>query len=167
MKKRSLVTCLIAVAALAVIAPRLASAEEPFKWYGIGGEITTHSDEPRRWLGRLGLGEQLGIEALFAMQHLSDDSNHLDNDYTRLDIGAGVIYDVAPFAVLTPYFAGRFILVMTSNGDDDTSGLVEAACGVEYVVMKRLGISGELNFNFRTDPTQIFTSTRVRCYFYM
>jgi hypothetical protein len=45
--------------------------------------------------------------------------------------------------------------------------VAETACGVEYVIMKRLGISGELNFSFHTDPTQIFTSTRVRCYFYL
>ena len=167
MRTRSVLTCLLAIAALAVISPRLFAADEPFKWYGIGGEITTHSEEPRRWLGRLGLGEQLGIEALFAMQHLSDNSDHADNDYTRLDIGGGVIYDVAPFATITPYFAGRFTLVMTSNGQDDTSGMVEAACGVEYIMAKRVGLSGELNFNFNTDPTRIFTSTRVRCYFYL
>jgi hypothetical protein len=167
MKRLSLATCLLTIATFAVLLPQFAAAQEPFKWYGIGGELTGESGEPRRWLGRLGLGEQLGIEALFAMEHLSGTGIHDGQDYTRLDVGGGVIYDVAPLAEVTPYFAGRFILVMTGNSTDNTSGVVEAACGVEYVIMKRLGLSGELNFSFHTDPTQIFTSTRVRCYFYL
>jgi hypothetical protein len=167
MKRCHFAACILSLATFAVLLPQLAFAQEPFKWYGIGGEITGESGEPRRWLGRLGIGEQLGVEALFAMEHISSTGIHEDNGFTRLDVGAGIIYDVAPAAAVTPYLAGRFILVMTGNGEDNTSGVVETACGVEYVIMKRLGISGELNFSFHTDPTQIFTSTRVRCYFYL
>jgi hypothetical protein len=166
-KRLSFASIILAIAAFAVLAPHMVFAQEPFKWYGIGGEITSESGEPRRWLGRVGISEQLGVEALFAMEHLSGTGVHEDNDYTRLDVGAGLIYDVAPTASITPYFAGRFILVMTGDDTDNTSGVVETACGVEYVIMKRLGLSGELNFNFRTDPTQIFTSTRIRCFFYL
>jgi hypothetical protein len=166
MYRRPLATCILTIAALAVFWPQFANADEPFRWYGIGGELTSDSGQPRRWLGQMGINEQIGVEALFAMQHLSDDNTHADNDFTRLDVGAGLIYDVAPFAAITPYFAGRFILVITGNGEGNASGVVEAACGAEYVVMKHLGLAGELNFNFHTDPAEIFTSTRVRCYFY-
>jgi hypothetical protein len=167
MKRFSFAACILTIATFAVLLPQFAFAQEPFKWYGIGGEITGESGEPRRWLGRLGIGEQLGVEALFAMEHISGTGINEDNDFTRLDVGAGLIYDVAPAASVTPYLAGRFILVMTGDGESNTAGVVETACGVEYVIMKRLGISGELNFSFHTNPTQIFTSTRVRCYFYL
>ena len=42
-----------------------------------------------------------------------------------------------------------------------------AAGGAEYVIMRRLGISGELNFNFGTNPTKVMTTTVVRFYFYL
>ena len=70
-------------------------------------------------------------------------------------------------SMLTPYIAGRFILTMLGNGDSETSGTVEAAGGVEYVIMKRLGISSELNFNFGTNPSKVMTTTRVRFHFYL
>jgi hypothetical protein len=77
-----------------------------------------------------------------------------------------VIYDIVPGATISPYRAGRFILTMTGNGESETSGTFEAASGVEYVIMKRLGVSGELNFSFHTDPTQVITSTVIRFHFY-
>jgi hypothetical protein len=56
---------------------------------------------------------------------------------------------------------------MTGNGESETAGTVEAATGVEYVILKRLGLSGELNFSFGTNPTKVLTTTRVRFYFYL
>lgn len=170
--KRFLVSSwLFGIGALALIIPRLgyASPDEPFRWYGIGGDITAVANEPRRWLGRIGISEDLGAEVLFAMQHVSGgckDTAHNNCDYTRIDIGTGVIYDVAPGSAITPYLAGRFILSMTGNGNDETAGIIEAAGGAEYAIMKRLGVSAELNLSVRTDPAQILTSTRMRFYFY-
>lgn len=137
------------------------------KWYGFGGEIT----EPHRWLGRLGITEDLGAEIIFGIEHRSDDcGNHGDSDdcdFTKIDIGAGFIYDFVPASNLTPYVAGRFILTMLGNGTSETSGTVEAAGGVEYVIMKRLGISSELNFRFGTNPSEVKTTTVVRFHFYL
>jgi hypothetical protein len=168
MKRSSLVSWLLAVIATAVLLPQLASAGmgEPFRWYGIGGEMTSDSGQPKRWLGRIGVSDQMGVEVLFAMQHTSCGIAGQDCDLTRVDIGGGVIYDVAPAAELTPYLAGRFILTMAGDGESETSGTIEAACGVEYVIIKRFGISGELNFSVHTDPSQVLTGTRVRLYFY-
>lgn len=170
MKRFLISSWLVGAAALAVLTPQTGHATpgEPFRWFGVGGEITTTADEPRRWLGRIGLSEDLGAEVLFAMEHTSGDCKGAatDCDYTRIDVGAGVIYDVAPGSAITPYLASRFILSMTANGDDETSGIIEAAGGAEYAIMSRLGVSAELNLSIRTDPAQILTSTRVRFHFY-
>lgn len=160
---------LIAVAAMTL--PAIAQESDFVKWYGIGGQIT----KPYRWLGRLGITEDLGAEIVFGIEHRSDEcsrddnSNNGDNDcdFTRLDIGAGFIYDFVPDSPLTPYVAGRFILTMLGDGTSDTSGTVEAATGAEYVIMKRLGLSGELNFSVGTNPSTVKTSTVVRAYFYL
>ena len=170
MTRFSLATFVLTVCAVAVMLPQLAAAapDEPFRWYGLGGEITSESGNPRRWLGRVGVTEQIGAEIVFAMAHRSSDDESCE--ITRLDFGGGVIYDVAPSAPVTPYFAGRMILniagVDCNSHHNETAGTVEIACGAEYVIMKRLGLSGELNFSFETDPTAVFTSTRVRAYFY-
>jgi hypothetical protein len=142
-----------------------AQDEGDIKWYGIGGEL----NEPHHWLGRVGVTENLGVEIIFGMEHISMDcAEGTGNcDHTNLDVGAGFIYDLVPTGRITPYLGGRFILSMIGNGESETSGTVEAAGGVEYVIMKRIGISGELNFSFATDPTHILTTTRVRCYFYL
>jgi hypothetical protein len=168
MKRCSLAASLFAVAVLATALPQMvwATPDEPFKWYGVGGEITSDSGQPRRWLGRIGISDQMGAEVLFAMQHTSADCGQTDCDATRIDIGAGLIYDVAPAAAITPYCAGRFILTSVGDGESNTSGTIELAGGVEYVIMKRLGISGELDFTVRTDPSEIGTTTRVKFYFY-
>jgi len=167
MKHLSVPSCLLFAAMLAVLIPQLAwAADEPFKWYGIGGDLTTVSNEPRRWLGRIGMSDDLGAEILFSLQHIECDSDPFDCDYTRVDVGAGFIYDLVPSSSLTPYVAGRFILSMADNGTDENSGIIETAGGVEYVLSKRVGVSAELNFSIQTDPTVILTSTRTRFYFY-
>jgi hypothetical protein len=151
---------------LMLVGPQYGFAEdgEHIKWYGLGGELTG----PKRWLGRIGISEYLGTEVIFGMEHISHDcpAGKTDCDSTKLDVGVGVIYDFVPAARISPYLAGRFILTMTGNGDSETSGTIEAASGVEYVIMKRIGLNGELNFSFHTDPTQVKTSTIVRFYFY-
>jgi hypothetical protein len=139
-----------------------AADEEAVKWYGVGGEISGS----HRWLGRIGINEYLGTEVIFAMNHMSYDCPGGDCDSTTLDVGAGVIYEVLPGATISPYLAGRFILTMTGNGESENSGTVEAAAGVEYLIMRRLGLSGELNFNFRTDPTRVGTTTVLRFHLY-
>jgi hypothetical protein len=160
----------VAILALIILAPLVlpssgsAADDDYVKWYGVGGEINGQ----RRWLGRIGISEYLGTEVIFAMKHMSRECGHSDGDCdsTTLDVGAGVIYEIAPGAAVAPYLAGRFILTMTSNGDSETSGTVESAGGVEYLIRDRIGVSGELNFRFRTDPTEVVTSTVVRFYFY-
>jgi hypothetical protein len=151
---------------LVMIVPQISAAAEDdhIKWYGLGGELTG----PKRWFGRIGISEYLGAEIVFGMDHRSYDckDGKSDCDSTRLDVGAGVIYDFVPGSRISPYLAGRFILTMTGNGDSQTSGTIEAASGVEYVIMKRIGLSGELNFSFHTDPTEVTTTTIVRFYFY-
>ena len=138
-------------------------AQEYIKWYGVGGEL----NGARRWFGRIGISESFGAEVIFAMEHQSQDCGpHVDCDYTRLDIGIGGIYDVAPFSKVSPYLAGRFILTMTGDGESNTSGTIEAAGGVEYVILKRIGLRGELNFSFQTDPTRVATTTIVGFFFY-
>jgi hypothetical protein len=155
------------MAALIMSFPVHADEGDFVKWYGFGGELS----EPHRWLGRLGITEDLGAEIIFGLEHRSDDcdsdSDSKDCDFTKIDMGAGFIYDFVPASRLTPYVAGRFILSMLGNGTSETSGTVEAAGGVEYVIMKRLGISGELNFNFGTNPSEVKTTTVVRFYFYL
>lgn len=152
---------------LSLALPQIAAAQgdDHIKWYGVGGELT----EPHRWFGRLGVTENLGAEIVFGMEHISMECAHGegDCDETQLDVGAGFVYDFAPSGTITPYLGGRFILSMIGNGESETSGTVEAAGGVEYVIMKRIGLSGELNFSFATDPTHILTTTRVRFYFYL
>jgi hypothetical protein len=157
------ITIFIAVLALTQVA--IAQDGDHVKWYGVGGEVT----DPHHWLGRVGITEALGAEIIFGMEHISMDcpGGEGDCDQTSLDVGAGLIYDLVPSSQITPYLGGRFILSMTGNGESETSGTVEAASGVEYVIMKRLGLSGELNFSFGTDPTHILTTTRVRFYFYL
>jgi hypothetical protein len=142
-----------------------AQEEEHIKWYGIGGELT----EPHRWFGRVGITQYLGAEIIFGIEHISRtcDSGNGDCDFTSLDVGAGFIYDFAPAKQITPYLGGRFVLTMTGNGESETSGTVEAAAGVEYVIMKRVGLSGELNFGFSTNPTHVLTRTKARFYFYL
>ena len=65
MKTFSTATCIFAITTFAVLLPQFsyAAPAEPFKWYGLGGELTGESNEPRRWLGRLGISEDLGSRA--------------------------------------------------------------------------------------------------------
>jgi hypothetical protein len=166
MNRISAFSALLMITVLILTAPSICSAQdgEHIKWYGLGGELTG----PHRWLGRIGINEYLGTEVIFGMEHTSYDCHGGagDCDSTALDVGVGVIYDFVPSARISPYLAGRFILTMTGNGESDTAGTIEAASGVEYIIMKRIGLSGELNFSFHTDPTKVKTSTIVRFYFY-
>ena len=158
---------LVVMSLLLLAAAGVAQAQDDdhIKWYGVGGEL----NEPHHWLARLGVTESLGAEIIFGMEHISAEceSGKGDCDVTELDVGAGLIYDFAPASVITPYVGGRFILSMIGDGESETSGTVEAASGVEYIIMKRIGLSGELNFSFSTDPTHVLTTTRVRFYFYL
>ncbi len=158
-----IVIMFLLVLAVARVAP--AQDAEHIKWYGVGGDL----NDPHHWFGRLGVTQNLGAEIIFGMEHTSKDCEHGDGDcdVTQLDVGAGFIYDFAPASQITPYVGGRFILSMIGNGESKTAGTVEAASGVEYVIMKRIGLSGELNFSFSTDPTHVLTTTRVRFYFYL
>jgi hypothetical protein len=166
MKRFAFINAILAALVLISVLPQVSLGAEGdhIKWYGLGGEL----NGPKRWFGRIGITEYLGAEVIFAMEHKSRECNKGagDCDSTTLDVGAGAIYELVPGAKVTPYLAGRFILTMIGNGDSETSGTVEAAGGVEYLLMTRLGISGELNFTFRTDPTRVATATRVRFYFY-
>jgi hypothetical protein len=157
---------LVVFAVIAILSQLSFAAEDEYiKWYGVGGEL----NDPRRWLGRVGVSEYLAVETLFAMEHISGDCDQgkAECDFTRLDVGVGLIYDIVPNSKISPYLAGRFILRMTGNGESETSGTIESAGGVEYVIMKRLGLSGELNFRFHTDPTEVITTTIIRFYFYL
>jgi hypothetical protein len=150
---------------LALTQASTAQEDEHIKWYGVGGEL----DDPHHWFGRIGVTENLGAEIIFGMEHVSRDcaGGQGDCDVTQLDVGAGFVYDLVPTGQITPYLGGRFILSMIGNGESETSGTVEAASGIEYVIMKRIGLSAELNFSFSTDPTHILTTTRMRFYFYL
>jgi opacity protein-like surface antigen len=143
---------------LAFIIPSSSQAEEaePFKWYGVGGEL----NGMKRWMGRLGITQHVGAEMLFGIDWESD----ANSDYS---LGAGVIYDYAPTAEITPYTMCRFILRRVDNGNSKTSIQLEAGGGVEYVIKKRVGISAELNFNFSFDPARMMTTTLLRAYFYL
>ena len=149
---------------LALTQVSLCAEDDFIKWYGLGGEL----NGPMRWFGRIGITEYLGAEVIFSMEHLSLDCEDGKGDcsYTALDVGTGAVYELVPGAKISPYLAGRFILTMIGNGDSETSGTVEAAGGVEYLLMKRLGLSGELNFKFSTNPTHVATATLIRFYFY-
>jgi hypothetical protein len=166
MSRSVVVNSVLAAVVFTLIVPQicLGAGDEHIKWYGLGGELTG----PKRWFGRVGINEFVGAEVVFGMEHISVDCKDTrgDCDSTKLDVGIGVIYDFVPGAKISPFLAGRFILTMSGDGDSETSGTIEAASGVEYVIMKRIGICGELNFSFRTDPTHVNTSTIVRFYFY-
>jgi hypothetical protein len=142
---------------LAFLIPSSSEAQdEPFKWYGIGGEL----NGSRRWLGRIGITQHVGAEVLFGIDWESEGSS----DYS---LGAGVIYDYAPTAEITPFTMCRFILRRVDNCVSKTSMQLEAGGGVEYVIKKRIGISAELNFNFSFDPARVMTTTLLRVYFYL
>jgi len=164
MKRICVVDVVLATFVLLLLVPQLTmgAEDEHIKWYGLGGEL----NGPKRWLGRIGISEYLGAEVIFAMEHTSAKCGMVDCDSTRLDVGVGAIYDLLPGSKMSPYLGARFILSMMGDGDSETSGTIEAASGVEYVIVKRIGVSGELNFRFQTDPTHVVTSTRVRVYFY-
>jgi hypothetical protein len=166
MTRIAVVKTVLAVLILLLALPQVSLCAEDgyIKWYGIGGEL----NGPMRWLGRIGITEYLGAEVIFAMEHVSLDceGDNGDCSSTSLDVGTGAIYELVPGATISPYLAGRFILTMIGDGDSETSGTVEAAGGVEYLLMKRLGVSGELNFSFRTNPTRVATATLIRFYFY-
>jgi hypothetical protein len=55
------------VTAVVISSPVHAEEDNFVKWYGFGGEIT----EPHRWLGRLGVTEDLGAEIIFGIEHRS------------------------------------------------------------------------------------------------
>ncbi len=155
---RTRILCIgLLLATLAFIAPPTSQAEEePFKWYGIGGEL----NGSKRWLGRIGVTEHVGAEFLFG----ADWESEANSDYSA---GAGVIYDYAPMAEIAPYTMCRFLLRRVDNGVSKTSMQLEGGGGVEYVIKKRVGISAELNFNFSFDPSRVMTTTLVRAYFYL
>ena len=157
MKRTRILGLGLLLVTLALIAPSHADAqEEPFRWYGVGGEL----NGPRRWFGRIGVTEHVGAEVLFGV----DWESEADSDYS---LGAGVIYDYAPAAELTPYTMCRFVLRRVDNGESKTSIQLEAGGGAEYVIKKRIGISAELNFNFSFDPSRVMTTTLLRAYFYL
>jgi hypothetical protein len=147
---------LLLIALTLVIPSQPKAEEEPFKWYGIGGELTG----PRRWFGRIGITKNVGAEVLFGVNWETD----ANSDYS---LGAGVIYDYAPTAEVTPFTICRFVLRRVDNGTSKTSIQLEAGGGAEYVIKKRVGISAELNFNFSFDPARVMTTTLVRAYFYL
>lgn len=148
---------------LVVIMANLAVAKETSgKWFGIGGEVT----QPKRWLGRFGLSPSTGIEAIFSLSHGSVEVMGFESDFTSVCFGGGLIHDFNAQSSLTPYLAGRLMIEIVSNGDSETSLVIEAAGGLEYLVLKRLGIRGELDFSLGTDPTTVTTSTRVSALFY-
>jgi hypothetical protein len=156
MKRTSMIVGGLLVATALFLIPLATQAQdEPFKWYGIGGEL----NGPRRWFARIGVTQSMGAEVIFAMDYRS-------GGISELDVGVGAIYDYAPTSQVSPYVAGRFILHMEGNGESKTSGRVEAAGGVEYVIMERIGVSGEINFNFSTDPSRVMTTTLMKFYFY-
>jgi opacity protein-like surface antigen len=147
------------IATLALIIPVAATAQtedEPYKWYGIGGELNGSN----RWLGRIGITKNLGAEVLLGLDWESDSNS----DYT---LGAGVIYDYAPTSDITPFTMCRVLAHRRDNGESKTSLGFEVGGGVEYVIKKRIGISAELNFNFSFDPSRIMTTTLLRAYFYL
>ncbi len=153
---------LVASLFILLLANALAAKETSGKWFGIGGDIT----EPKRWLGRFGLSPSTGIEAIFALAHGSVEFMGFESDFTSVCFGAGVIHDFNAQSSLTPYIAGRFMLDIVSNDETDTSVVIEAAGGLEYLLFKRVGIRGELDFTLGTDPTTVTTSTRVSALFY-
>ncbi len=164
MKILSVGTSLLIVAMLIANSPANAGATpEVVKWYGVGGEL----NGPTRWLGRIGLNEYLGVEVVFSMLHETHETaDKKSTTVSRIEIGPGIIYDVVPGQSISPYLAGRFILILEGNDKSDVSGGIEACGGVEYLILKRIGISGELNFRFQTEPSTVYTTTLVRFYFY-
>jgi hypothetical protein len=145
------------IATLALLLPAWANAQdEPFKWYGIGGEFNGE----RRWLGRIGITQGVGAEILLGLNWESGGNS-------VYDLGAGIIYDYAPTADITPYTMCRFILHGEDRGDYYTDGRIEVGGGAEYIIKKRIGISAELNFRLGFDPSKVVTTTLLRAYFYL
>lgn len=157
MKRTRILTIGLLLVTLAFLLPASTEAQdEPFKWYGIGGEL----NGSRRWLGRIGITKSVGAELLFGVDWKSGDSK-------IFDFGAGVVYDYAPTGEITPYTMCRFIFHIEDNGEYKTNGQVEAGGGVEYVIKRRVGISAELNFMLSFDPSRVVTTTLLRAYFYL
>lgn len=145
------------LAVIAFLIPASTRAEvEPFKWYGIGGEL----NGSRRWLGRIGITKSFGAEVAVGMDWESGGSSFIE-------LGAGVIYDYAPTSDITPFTMCRFILHRIDNGESKSRGRIEVGGGVEYIIKQRIGISAELNFGVSLDPSRVMTTTLLRAYFYL
>jgi hypothetical protein len=155
-RTRILGTVLLLVVLAFMIPTTARTEDEPFKWYGVGGEF----NGARRWLGRFGITQDIGVEAIFGVDWGSGRPK-------VFDLGAGVIYDYAPTAEISPYAMCRFILHIEDNGEYNSDGRIEAGAGAEYVIKKRIGISAELNFSIGIDPSRVMTTTLVRAYFYL
>jgi hypothetical protein len=155
-RNRILGTGLLLLVLASLTVPAARADEEPFKWYGIGGELSGG----HRWLGRIGITQALGAEVLLGL----DWESEAHSDYS---LGAGVIYDYAPTSEITPFTMCRAIVNYEENGKSKTSLQFEAGGGVEYIIKKRIGISAELNFRFSFDPSRILTTTLLRAYFYL
>jgi hypothetical protein len=155
-RPRILGMALLLVTLASVIPSTARTQDEPFKWYGVGGEF----NGARRWLGRFGITENVGAEAIFGVDWRSGGPKFFD-------LGAGVIYDYAPTAEISPYAMCRFILHIEDNGEYDSDGRIEVGGGAEYIFIKRIGISAELNFGIGLDPSRVMTTTLVRAYFYL
>jgi opacity protein-like surface antigen len=159
MKRSRILAAGMLIATLALLVPPSALAQteqDPYKWYGIGGELNGSN----RWLARIGITKHVGAEVLFGLAWESD----ADSDYT---LGAGVVYDYAPTSDITPFTMCRVLARRWDNGESKTSLGFEVGGGVEYVIKKRIGLSAELNFNFSFDPSRIMTTTLLRAYFYL
>jgi opacity protein-like surface antigen len=155
-RKRTLSIGMLIAALFLLFTQAAAAQEEPFKWYGVGGEF----NGSRRWLGRIGITESVGAEMLLGLHWESEGHS----DYTA---GAGVIYDYSPTSEITPFTMCRVIVNRWDNDESKTSLGFEVGGGVEYVIKKRIGLSAELNFNFSFDPSRITTTTLLRAYFYL
>ncbi len=139
-----------------LLPPAVKAQDEPFKWYGIGGELNGSN----RWLGRFGITSKVGAEVLVGLDWESDGWS----DYS---LGAGVIYDYAPTSDVTPFTMCRLVVRRHGDGETKTSLGLEVGGGAEYVIRKRIGLSAELNFNLGFNPSRVMTTTLVRAYFYL
>jgi len=156
MRKKALSIGVLLAVLLLLLAQAAVAQEEPFKWYGVGGEV----NGARRWLLRIGIAKNVGAEFLGGLNW--ESGGH--SDYTA---GAGVIYDYSPTSEITPFTMCRAIVNRWKDGESKTSLGFEVGGGVEYVIRTRIGLSAELNFNFSFDPSRITTTTLLRAYFYL
>jgi len=176
MATRGLVILLLCVL---ITLPALASAQTYGDGLGIGGILLPSGSGTL--LGKMRLGDALGIEAMIGLSTFSDDGNS-SSDF---ELGIGALLHQNAGSQIQPYFGGRFTIQNTSSdydvdfeiptradtrGDDGDShttfGLI-GVVGAEYFVTKKVSLEGEIGLGLHFGSFSMSTNTTLGAFLYL